>query len=87
MWLFLVTEIMFLRRLVLRLPDLPLMHFNAFAAASQQLDIRWGAFNTAVLLISSVTVVLAVRAAQDGSRKQLVAYLIVTVLLGLTFLV
>jgi cytochrome c oxidase subunit 3 len=45
-----------------------------------------GAFNTAVLLISSLTVVLAVRAAQDGKRKQLVSYLVITVLLGLTFL-
>jgi len=86
MWLFLVTEIMFFGGLFCAYLIYRLMHFNAFAAASQQLDIRWGAFNTAVLLISSVTVVLAVRAAQDGSRKQLVAYLIVTVLLGLTFL-
>ena len=63
-----------------------LAHFNAFAAASQQLNVWLGAVNTAVLLVSSVTVVLAVKAAQEGSRKQLVSYLVVTVLLGLTFL-
>ena len=86
MWLFLVTEIMFFGGLFCAYLIYRLMHFNAFAAASQQLDIKWGAFNTAVLLVSSVTVVLAVRAAQVGSRKQLVGYLVVTVLLGLTFL-
>src|SRR5262249_2795623 len=48
--------------------------------------IKWGAFNTAVLLVSSVTVVLAVKAAQDGKRMQLVGFMAVTVLLGLTFL-
>jgi cytochrome c oxidase subunit 3 len=86
MWLFLVTEIMFFGGLFCAYLIYRLAHFNAFAAASQQLDIRWGALNTAVLLVSSVTVVLAVRAAQDGSRKQLVGYLLATVLLGLTFL-
>jgi len=86
MWLFLVTEIMFFGGLFCAYLIYRLIHFNAFAAGSQQLDIRWGAFNTAVLLVSSLTVVLAVRAAQDGNRKQLVIYLALTVLLGLTFL-
>ena len=42
--------------------------------------------NTAVLIVSSVTVVLAVKAAEAGKRKVLVGYLVVTVLLGMTFL-
>ena len=86
MWLFLVTEIMFFGGLFCAYLIYRLMYFNAFAAASQQLSIGLGAFNTAVLLVSSVTVVLAVRAAQDGKRKQLVTYLVLTVFLGLTFL-
>jgi cytochrome c oxidase subunit 3 len=86
MWLFLVTEIMFFGGLFCAYLIYRLMHFNAFAAASQQLSIGLGAFNTAVLLVSSVTVVLAVKAAQDGERNQLVGFLLVTVLLGLTFL-
>ena len=87
MWLFLVTEIMFFGGMFCAYLIYRLMHFNAFAAGSQQLSIRLGAFNTAVLIISSVTVVLAVKAAEAGKRKVLVAYLVVTVLLGLTFLV
>src|SRR5258706_8356562 len=86
MWLFLVTEIMFFGGLFCAYLIYRLMHFNAFAAASQQLSIGLGAFNTAVLLVSSVTVVLAVYAAQEGKRTQLVIYLVLTVVLGLTFL-
>jgi len=86
MWLFLVTEIMFFGGMFCAYLIYRLRYFDAFAAASQSLDIRLGAFNTAVLLISSVTVVLAVNAAQKGKQRQLVLYLAVTVLLGLTFL-
>ena len=73
MWLFLVTEIMFFGGMFCAYLVYRLAHFNAFAAASQQLSIKLGAFNTAVLIVSSVTVVLAVKAAEAGKRKQLVA--------------
>jgi len=73
MWLFLVTEIMFFGGMFCAYLIYRLQHFNAFAAGSQQL--------------SSVTVVLAVKAAESGKRKLLTGYLVVTVLLGLTFLV
>ena len=87
MWLFLVTEIMFFGGMFCAYLVYRLAHYNAFAAASQQLDWRLGFLNTVVLLISSLTVVLAVKAAETGYRKQLVTYLVMTVLLGLTFLV
>jgi len=86
MWLFLVTEIMFFGGMFCAYLIYRFRYFDAFAAGSQSLDVRLGAFNTAVLLVSSLTVVLAVRAAQDGKRHQLVAYLAITVVLGLTFL-
>jgi cytochrome c oxidase subunit 3 len=86
MWLFLVTEIMFFGGMFCAYLVYRLKYFTAFDAASKQLSIELGAFNTAVLLVSSLTVVLAVRAAQDGKRKQLVTYLVLTVVLGLTFL-
>jgi cytochrome c oxidase subunit 3 len=86
MWLFLVTEIMFFGGMFCAYLIYRLQHFNAFAAGSQQLSIAMGATNTAVLIISSVTVVLAVKAAEAGRRKVLVGYLVVTVLLGMTFL-
>jgi cytochrome c oxidase subunit III len=87
MWLFLVTEIMFFGGMFCAYLIYRLEHFNAFAAGSQQLNIWMGGINTAVLIVSSVTVVLAVKAAEVGKRKLLTGYLVVTVLLGLTFLV
>ena len=45
-----------------------------------------GAANTAVLICSSFTMVLAVRSAQIGSRKALIVFLILTILLGGVFL-
>jgi cytochrome c oxidase subunit 3 len=87
MWLFLVTEIMFFGGMFCAYLIYRIEYFNAFAAGSQQLNIWMGAINTAVLIVSSVTVVLAVKAAEAGKRKLLVGYLVVTVLLGMTFLV
>ena len=87
MWLFLVTEIMFFGGMFCAYLIYRIEYFNAFAAGSQQLNIWMGAVNTAVLIVSSVTVVLAVKAAEAGKRKLLVGYLVVTVLLGMTFLV
>ena len=46
MWLFLVTEIMFFGGMFCAYLIYRLMHFNAFAAASQQLDIRLRSHST-----------------------------------------
>ena len=70
MWLFLVTEIMFFGGMFCAYLVYRLAHFNAFAAASQQLSIKMVACNTAILIISSVTVVLAVKAAESTSRSR-----------------
>jgi cytochrome c oxidase subunit 3 len=86
MWLFLVTEIMFFGGMFCAYLVYRYWHFNDFAAASQSLDIRLGAINTGVLIGSSLTVVLAVNAAQNGRRRALVGYLLATILLGCTFL-
>jgi cytochrome c oxidase subunit 3 len=86
MWLFLVTEIMFFGGMFCAYLIYRLAHFNDFAAASSSLNVKLGAGNTVVLLLSSLTVVLAVNAAQRGKRKLLVFYLIATIVLGLAFL-
>src|SRR5437868_3280877 len=86
MWLFLVTEIMFFGGMFCAYLIYRLKYFNDFALASRNLDIKLGAINTAVLIGSSLTVVLAVNAAQRGKRKALVFYLLTTIVLGCTFL-
>jgi cytochrome c oxidase subunit 3 len=50
------------------------------------MNISLGALNTAVLICSSLTMVLAVRCTKTNQRKLTVIFLLVTMLLGLAFL-
>jgi len=86
MWLFLATEIMFFGGMFCAYLIYRLWYYPEFAAASNSLDIALGTVNTAVLICSSLTVVLAVRAAQLGKRQAQVIYLALTLMLGLAFL-
>jgi len=86
MWLFLVTEIMFFGGLFASYAIYRYMYFAGFREGSHLLDWRFGAANTAVLIGSSLTMALAVRSAQLGRRKALIAFLLLTMLLGIAFL-
>lgn len=86
MWTFLVTEIMFFGGLFTGYIYYRWKFPDAFQAASHHLDIVLGTINTAVLIGSSLTMVLAVQGAQLGNRKQLVRFLLFTILLALVFL-
>ena len=87
MWAFLITEIMFFGGLFLGYIVYRSLYPAAFAEASNLLNYRLGAINTAVLICSSLTMVLAVRAAQLGKRRMLVTFLVLTIVLGSVFLV
>lgn len=86
MWLFLVTEIMFFGGLFAAYLIYRLYYFNAWVAGSQTMEIKLGAINTAVLICSSLTMVLAVHSAKLGNRKLTSLFLILTLVLGFTFL-
>ena len=85
MWVFLATEIMFFGGLFAGYTVYRGLYLPGFEAGSHLLNVKLGAFNTAVLLCSSLTMALAVRAAMLGRRRELVTFLILTILLGLTF--
>ena len=87
MWIFLVTEVMFFAGLFMAYLVYRWMYPEAWVAGSNALNVPLGAMNTGVLICSSLTMVLAVRAAQVGSRKGQVINLVLTILLGTTFLV
>jgi cytochrome c oxidase subunit III len=86
MWVFLVTEVLFFGGLFLTY--LVYRHWfpEAFAAASHELDVTLGTINTVVLITSSLTMALAVHAAQLGQRKTLMLFLVLTMVLGGAFL-
>jgi cytochrome c oxidase subunit III len=86
MWIFLGTEIMFFGGMFCAYLIYRYWYYNEFAAGSRSIDIYLGTINTAVLICSSLTVALGVRAAQMGKRKLLVTLLLITLLFGLAFL-
>jgi cytochrome c oxidase subunit 3 len=86
MWVFLITEIMFFGGLFAAYTVYRSSYHQAFGAASRHLDITLGTFNTVVLIGSSLTMALAVHAAQRGRRRAIIGFLIATILLGAVFL-
>jgi cytochrome c oxidase subunit III len=86
MWIFLATEVMFFGGLFCSYLIYRLKYFGDFGAASKSIDAGLGATNTAVLICSSLTVVLAIWAAQTARRALLITMLVLTMLFGLTFL-
>ena len=87
MWIFLITEIMFFGGLFTGYAIYRSTYPEAFAQASHHLDLTLGGINTVILIGSSLTMAFAVRAAQLGSNKSAVNYMVATLILGLAFLV
>jgi cytochrome c oxidase subunit 3 len=87
MWLFLITEVMFFGGLFMAYMLYRVWYPEAWAEGSLELDIQLGGFNTVVLIGSSLTMAFAVRSAQTGKRNGTMLWLVLTMLLGLTFLV
>ena len=83
MWLFLATEVMLFSALIAAFLQ---MKARSPADANEILNIPLTAVNTFILIISSTTVVLGLAAIQDGEKKKLLRYLVLTLLLGATFL-
>ena len=86
MWIFLITEVMFFGGIFAAYTVYRNIYPGVFGAASRTLNTTIGAINTAVLLCSSFTMALAVRAGQLGRRKQIMVFLILTLILGTMFL-
>ncbi|MBI2963311.1 MAG: cytochrome c oxidase subunit 3 [Deltaproteobacteria bacterium] len=86
MWAFLITEVLFFGGLFAAYTIYRLKYPAAFQKGSLTLDLYLGGFNTAVLIGSSLTMALAVHAAQTSRQKALVIFLAATLLLGSVFL-
>src|SRR5215210_8648866 len=86
MWVFLVTELMFFGGMFLAYTLYRTAYPTSFASASNHLDITLGAVNTGVLILSSFAMAMAVYFTQVGKSRPQVLCLVLTLLLGLTFL-
>jgi cytochrome c oxidase subunit 3 len=85
-WLFLVTEILFFGGLFCAFAVFRSWYFNGFVEAHHQLSKMMGATNTVVLITSSLSMALAVRAAQTSNKKLVNGLLWFTFLCACAFL-
>lgn len=87
MWTFLATEILMFGGLFVAYALMFNMHPDAFHAGHHHLNVNLGVINTAVLIFSSLTMALGVRAAQTNNRKALIVNLAITIACACAFLV
>ena len=80
MWLFLATEVLLFGGLFCAYAIWRSNHPELFKYGSQFLDTTWGAINTAVLLVSSMTMAMAVTFAARGKMKAVAVSLVLTLL-------
>ena len=87
MWVFLVTEVLMFGGMFVAYGIYRMWHPEVFLAAHILLDPVMGGINTVVLLASSLTVALGVRAAQTNNQKWLTINMWLTIALAGVFMV
>jgi len=87
MWLFLFTELLLFGGMFILYAIYRASHSHEFFLAASELDTFIGTINTLALLTSSLTVALSIEALRRGNRKLSITMLIVTILLGIIFMI
>ena len=85
MWVFLLSEVMFFTGLIGSYIILRFVHPEHFAEPGVVLNVPLTAFNTFILICSSVTMVKAFAAIEQGDQKGLKVWLLATIVLGTFF--
>lgn len=86
MWVFIATEVMFFGALIFTYFIYRTTYWEQFRLAGHDSKILLGSINVALLLTSSLTMVLAINFCKEGKNALLVAFLLATAFLGLCFL-
>jgi cytochrome c oxidase subunit 3 len=86
MWIFLMTELLLFGGLFTAYTIYRISYPAAFIEASHELSAPIGTINTAILLISSFGIALAVHGSQVNGRKRLLGGLSLALVLGIAFL-
>jgi cytochrome c oxidase subunit 3 len=86
MWVFLVTEVLFFGGMFMTYTINRHAYAAAFGVGGNTLDLKLGGGNTVVLIMSSLTMAMAVWSAQVGKKQLVTLFLILTLLLGGVFL-
>jgi cytochrome c oxidase subunit III len=86
MWVFIATEVLFFGALIFSYTIYRLTYWQQFRLAGHDSFILNGSLNQAILITSSLTMVLAIRAARMENRRALLLLLLATAGLGFAFL-
>jgi cytochrome c oxidase subunit 3 len=86
MWIFLITEVMMFGGLFTAYTVYRLSNPQAFDEGSKEMTIVLGSVNTALLVLSSLTMALAVYASSIGRTKALGWLLVLTMIIGVVFI-
>lgn len=86
MWLFLAQEVLFFGGLFMAYAAIRYLYPETMLSGHEHLDKTMGSINTVVLITSSLTMALAVHAAQNSKQKPLILNLAFTIALGCVFL-
>lgn len=87
MWLFLFTELILFGGMFILYSVYRYMHPDDFHLAAKGLNTIVGTFNTAILLTSSLTMVLAITAIQRKQKALSIFFQLLTIVLALGFMV
>lgn len=87
MWLFIFTELLLFGGLFIIYSIYRYMNPEAFQLAAHELDTFIGAFNTVILLVSSMTIAMSTSALQRKNIKLTIYLIGITLVLALVFLV
>ena len=86
MWVFIATEVLFFGALIFAYTVYRVAYSEQFGLAGHDSFMLNGSVNQAILITSSLTMVLAIRAARNEDRRALVQLLLATAGLGVAFL-
>lgn len=86
MWIFLASEVLFFGGLLVSYAIYRSFNAEAFRIAGAHTEIVYGSINTVLLLTSSLTMTVALRAATVNMRRLTLVCLAVTAALGVAFL-
>ncbi|MBV1698049.1 MAG: cytochrome c oxidase subunit 3 [Hyphomicrobiales bacterium] len=87
MWMFLASEVLFFGGLMVSYAVYRSFNEDAFRIAGAHAQIVYGSINTVILLTSSFTMTVALRAATANVRQATLLFLGITAALGIAFLV
>ena len=87
MWLFIFTELFLFAGLFLVFIVYRVKYHEGYHLAAQELNVTIGTINSIILLLSGMTMGMAYLSMQKGNKRLTLAMLVVTLLLGILFLI